>query len=261
MDLILIMIKNFLAGIFLVLNNPFSILIIVACILIIIYYPKIRGYMGEYWVKQELKKLPEQDYTILNDIMIENEKGTHQIDHIIISKYGIFVIEMKNYYGLIIGDEFNKKWMQYLGKRKYQFKNPIHQNYGHAKTLEELLNLDNKLFIPIVCFSNQVKLNIKTKSRVVQLDNLSKTIKEYNDVLLTNNTNEIKDIILKSNILDKSKRKQHIKNIKKTIKDNKIKEDNMECPMCGNKLIERNGKYGTFIGCTNYPKCKYIKVK
>lgn len=33
----------------------------------------------------------------------------------------------------------------------------------------------------------------------------------------------------------------------------------MICPKCGGNLITRNGKYGEFIGCSNYPKCKYIK--
>ena len=32
-----------------------------------------------------------------------------------------------------------------------------------------------------------------------------------------------------------------------------------KCPKCGGQLIHRNGKYGIFIGCSNYPKCKYIR--
>ena len=31
------------------------------------------------------------------------------------------------------------------------------------------------------------------------------------------------------------------------------------CPKCGNKLILKNSKYGTFVGCSNFPKCRYIK--
>ncbi len=31
------------------------------------------------------------------------------------------------------------------------------------------------------------------------------------------------------------------------------------CPMCGNELVIRNGKYGEFVACSNYPTCKYIK--
>ncbi|MCB5251961.1 MAG: type I DNA topoisomerase [Candidatus Cloacimonetes bacterium] len=34
-----------------------------------------------------------------------------------------------------------------------------------------------------------------------------------------------------------------------------------KCPKCGNPLVERNGKYGAFIACSNYPKCKYSRPK
>lgn len=73
--------------------------------------------------------------------MIKQNGCTHQIDHLIISQFGIFVVEMKNYYGLILGEEHKDKWIQYLGKKKSYFLNPIHQNYGHVKALEELLNI------------------------------------------------------------------------------------------------------------------------
>ncbi|UKI58091.1 MAG: topoisomerase DNA-binding C4 zinc finger domain-containing protein [Clostridium sp.] len=40
------------------------------------------------------------------------------------------------------------------------------------------------------------------------------------------------------------------------------KELNEICPECGNKLIERVGRYWEkFISCSNYPDCKYIKKK
>ena len=80
------------------LKEPIFLIIIILGIFSSIFYKKIRGFMGEFWVKMELKKLPKNEYIVLNDIMIKSSKGTHQIDHIIISKFGIFVIEMKNYF-------------------------------------------------------------------------------------------------------------------------------------------------------------------
>lgn len=32
-----------------------------------------------------------------------------------------------------------------------------------------------------------------------------------------------------------------------------------KCPKCGGNLILKNGKYGSFYGCSNYPNCKYTK--
>lgn len=38
-------------------------------------------------------------------------------------------------------------------------------------------------------------------------------------------------------------------------------ETGEECPECGSPLVIRNGKYGSFVACSNYPECKYIKPK
>lgn len=189
-------------------------ILLILGILIDIYYPKFRGFMGEFWLKLELKKLPKNKYKLLNDIMIEDEKGTHQIDHIVLSKYGIFVIEMKNYYGLIIGNQYKEKWYQYLGKNKYTFHNPMYQNYGHIKALSNVLKLNEELFIPITCFSNQVKLKVTSNKPVVQVDTINRNILKYNEEIITCDLNELSLNIENMNILDKNKRKEHVKNIR-----------------------------------------------
>lgn len=245
------------------LNNPNlllqTIILIISCTLLKIYYPKFSGFMGEFWVKLELRKLPKDKYIVFNDIMIEDEKGTHQIDHLVLSKFGIFVIEMKNYYGLIKGKEFDNKWCQYLGKHKSYFLNPIHQNYGHIKSLSNLFKLEDKYFISVICFSNQAKVDVKSNNIVTQVDYLKDEILKYNEVLINDDIKKLSNIVIYSNIDDKKLRSQHIKNIRFKINNDKNLEDNMICPKCGNQLIERKGKYGEFVGCSNYPKCRYIK--
>lgn len=237
------------------------VIMILIYILLRIFYSKFRGGMGEYWVKKELEQLPKEEYIVFNDIMIEDDKGSHQIDHIVVSKFGIFVIEMKNYYGMILGDNYKDKWIQYLGKNKYYFKNPIHQNYGHISALKDLLNLEESVFISIICFSNDAKLKIKGENNVVRLNSLLSLIKSFDIILLNFDIAQISDVITKNNIIDKEKRKNHVKQIKNKIKDDNFKVNNMICPKCGYELILKNGKYGNFIGCSNYPKCKYMKKR
>ena len=208
------------------IKQPIFWIIIIWGFLGAIFYKKIRGFMGEFWVKTELKKLPKDKYIVLNDFMVKSNKGTYQIDHIVISKFGIFVIEMKNYYGVITGNEYKDKWTQHLGRNKYYFNNPIHQNYGHIKALEEVLQLDKKNFISIVCFSNQAILNINAKN-ITQLENINNLIKSYTDEVVTNNLSDIEHKLKLNNILDKEIRKNHIQNIKNTVKKNNEKEKNM----------------------------------
>ena len=232
------------------------IFVLILCALGSFFYKKFRGYMGEFWVKLELKKLPKSEYIILNNIVIKTKENTHQIDHIVLSKFGIFVIEMKNYYGLITGSEYSNNWMQYLGKNKYYFYNPIRQNYGHIKALEEVLCLDANIFISIICISNQARLSVQARN-VVNIDYLNDLIKEYKKVVVKEDLMRIKERLEKSNIRNIKIRRHHTKEIKKYISNEQKKINNMICPKCNGKLVERSGKYGKFIGCSNYPKCKY----
>ncbi len=245
------------------LNNPKLLLeiiiLIVLCVLLDIYYPKFRGFMGEFWVKSELDKLPKGEYIVLNNIMIKDENGTHQIDHLVLSQFGIFVIEMKNYYGLIKGKDFDNKWCQYLGKNKRYFLNPIHQNYGHIKSLSNLLKLEDKYFISVICFSNQAKIEVKSHSAITQVAFLKNEILKCDEILVDKDIKELSNVIISNNIVDKALIRQHVKDIRAKVNNDRELENNMICPKCGNKLVERNGKCGKFIGCSNYPKCRYIK--
>lgn len=233
---------------------PIYLPIIILGILSALFYKKIVGKAGEYHVKNELKKLPKEKYLILNDVMIYSGNNTHQIDHIVVSEYGIFVIETKQYNGYIVGNEYDKKWKQ---NNKYYINNPIHQNYGHVKALENLLCIDNNKFIPIICIPSTAKLKVNSNSYVLRLYELNKIILSYKEKIL-DNYNEIYKIIENSNILEKEKRNEHIKYAKE-IKNSKEITNKNTCPKCGGTLVKRNGKYGEFYGCSNYPKCNFTK--
>ena len=227
-------------------------------VLISIFRKQITGYMGEFWVRTKLEKLPKDKYKVLHDIMIKIDNKTHQIDHIVVSTYGIFVIETKNYGGLITGSSNNNNWCMHLGKNKYYFNNPIHQNYGHIVALEKLLGIEESKFISIISMSNKAKIKVQEKN-VITLDYLVSTINNYKNLILDININEITNKIKSNNITDKELRKIHVKNIKRDITNKQKKLNNMICPRCGATLIIRNGKNGEFVGCTNYPKCRFTK--
>ena len=125
---------------------------------------------------------------------------------------------MKNYYGLIYGNEYKSKWIQVLGKTKNFFYNPIHQNYGHIKALSNILDLPESCFISIICFSNQSKLKITSKQPVVYLDNITNTIKLYKEERLNNDINIVYEKLLRLNITDKKRRKEHVSIIKNKVR-------------------------------------------
>ena len=94
----------------------FSIVLAVFLLFVAMREKDIIGWLGEHWVKQELRKLPKDKYKIINDILLKNSDRMCQIDHIVVSPYGIFVIETKQYNGFIVGGEYDKEWIRYSGK-------------------------------------------------------------------------------------------------------------------------------------------------
>ena len=144
------------------------ILSLVAIFVCIIYGNKILGWFGEKWTKDEIKKLPTDRYKILNDIMIMLNCKTYQIDHIIVSCYGIFVIETKQYNGLITGNKYDKYWVRHIGNKKCYYTNPIKQNYGHVKAVCELFDIDDSKVHSIVCVPSRAKLKIDHDGELVR---------------------------------------------------------------------------------------------
>jgi len=104
--------------------------------------PFFKGFIGEVIINiVSTLFLDKNKYHLIKNVTLPTEDGTTQIDHIIVSKYGIFVVETKNMKGWIFGGERQKMWTQTIFKHKAKFQNPLHQNYKHIKTIKNTLNL------------------------------------------------------------------------------------------------------------------------
>ena len=100
-----------------------------------------KGWLGEAMVKLASKLwLPADTYHALHKVTLPTPDGTTQIDHIFVSRFGIFVVETKHMKGWVFGSEHQAQWTQKLFKQSFRFQNPIRQGFKHAKALEQLLN-------------------------------------------------------------------------------------------------------------------------
>ena len=137
-------------------------------------YSQFRGEAGEIEVARILSGFNRQQYIVLNNILLRKqyvksgEVPTVQIDHLVVSLYGIFSIETKNYAGKIYGYEDARTWKVYLAGQKYEMQNPLRQNHAHTKTLQKLLmnnamqiGIQNADFLiyPIIAFSERADLS------------------------------------------------------------------------------------------------------
>ncbi len=224
--------------------------------------PWMKGKVGEAIINTSNKLLLDKDiYTPIKDITLQLTDGsTTQIDHILVSKYGLFVIETKNMKGWIFGGENQKQWTQQIFKEKNRFQNPLHQNYRHTKALEEILDLDSSHFTSLIAFVGDCEFKTPMPENVFCGLSYTKYIQSFNTERLS--PLQIRTIISK---LQRKRLKQgfstdreHVNNLRERKETTTTYSNKKMCSRCNNEMVIR--KNGTtdekFYGCSNYPHCK-----
>lgn len=237
-----------------------SILFIVFLFVLAIIWRRSKGKRGEKRVAAFLSFLPKKEYRVINDLLLQTGGHSTQIDHVVISVYGIFVIETKYYKGWIYGGENSEFWTQNIYGHKNQLRNPLWQNQGHIKAITRLLSDPGMIpFYNIVAFSGQATLKLDCSLPVMYWRQVVPYIKRHREPQMSEAyADEIYNLLLEANVTDKEARKQHVKSVKHNQQRRNMSVANGKCPRCGGNLVLRDGRYGRFYGCSNYPRCKYI---
>lgn len=158
-------------------------LIIVALIILALWRTNwFRGVIGELQVQLFLAMIPSQEYEKTNGVILPSGRGSTEIDHLVFSQQGIFVIETKNRSGWIYGNQYDAQWTQtFKNGRKYKFQNPLRQNYKHTETVAELLNVPNKHVHSLVAFSGKAKLKTELPENVLTYKQIPNYIKSFHE--------------------------------------------------------------------------------
>ena len=115
--------------------------------------PWFKGHLGEFAVNLAIKlRLDKETYHLIKNVTLPTEDGSTQIDHVIVSVYGVFTVETKNMKGWICGGQQQKNWTQKIYRRNHSFQNPLHQNYKHTRTLQSLLGLNDEQIFSVIAF-------------------------------------------------------------------------------------------------------------
>lgn len=251
-----------------------------------------KGKYGEYLIYKHLSSLQGDKKFLFNCYLPKENGKTTEIDVILLHNSGIYVFESKNYSGWIFGTENQKTWTQTLPNgrtsRKEHFYNPIMQNIGHIKSLKSYIG-ENYSIYSVITFSDRCKL------QKIQLTSGLHTVINRRDVLSTVlhyagrmgyclSANEIQTIYEKLypfTQVNATIKQQHIDNIlAEQHAESYIKAESAptvdvsiganenstigRCPKCGAVLVRKVAKKGeragkAFYGCSNFPKCRYIK--
>ena len=235
--------------------------VIIVLFLHFVFFPwTSKGEMGEKIVAKRLKRLPKDKYRVINDLLLQNNGYSSQIDHVVVSEYGVFVIETKNYQGDIYGGANSEMWTQNIYGNKSQFRNPIWQNKGHITAIRNVLGNPTRIpFENIVLFADGSNLKLDKSLPVYNWRKVIPIIKGFTDVerIPTDVADRIYNKLLAANVRDRKARKEHITSARATKKRRDEAVANGMCPKCGGQLVIREGKYGKFYGCSNYPQCVY----
>jgi hypothetical protein len=222
--------------------------------------PTVIGARGERRVNSTLQNnLSDQEYILFKDLMLPTSRGTTQIDHIVLSRYGIFVIETKNMSGWIFGGETQARWTQVMRRHKSQFQNPLRQNYHHVKVVQDLLGVRLDQIENLVVFVGSAKPKTEMPTNVFwNRRKLYRFIKSQQTIQFTDGNMRKFAMILRDRSLvdNKENRKAHIRHLheKNTRKDTDI----TKCPRCQSQMVERKNRNTgqTFYGCSKFPECR-----
>ncbi|WP_031438551.1 nuclease-related domain-containing protein [Methylobacter tundripaludum] len=224
----------------------------------------MKGVLGEFKVNLATKLfLDKRIYTLLKNVTLPTADGTTQIDHVIVSRYGVFVIETKNMKGWIFGSAQQKTWTQKIYRHTTTFQNPLHQNYKHTQTLQAAIELEPNKVFSVVVFVGDSTFKTTMPDNVVYTGGYIRYIKSKMLPILSDS--EVLAICtrIQSGRLKPSIRTHinHVKHVKAIVEK---KQDNNSCSKCGKPMILRSARSGNnsgkqFWGCSDYPKCRMVR--
>lgn len=231
---------------------------------------ELTGSFGEWLTKYYTKMM--SDTLILHDVLIDAENGfKSQIDLIMVGIRGIYVIEVKTFTDAKIYGDYNKsRWYYYRSGKKFEIYSPVKQNEKHIKYIKNLLKDfgDVPVFSIITMICDDFKVSnmsgdINNLQTVIcnSLPAMTKGLMLFSEnkpiVFEKEKQQQIYDCILDNQYEGKEARQKHkesVKEYQKILEENKNQKN---CPYCNKPLVLRNGKYGEFYGCSNYPNCRY----
>jgi hypothetical protein len=222
-----------------------------------------KGFFGELLVQLSAKFLLDPKvYQAIHNVTLKTPDGTTQIDHVFVSRFGVFVVETKNYKGWIFGDENQATWTQKIFKTTNQFQNPLRQNFKHIKALESLVNLPSEAFHSVIVFVGGSEFKTQMPQNVTYAGGYISYIKsKTNPILSASDVEAVYSAISTSRLAPSlATNREHVKNVR-----NRLNPDAPRlCPKCGAEMVQRTVKNGDkagskIWGCSAFPKCRMIQ--
>lgn len=226
--------------------------------------PGFKGILGEGIVNLSARLfLRHPEYRLFHDVLLPTADGSTQIDHLIVSEYGVFVVETKNMKGWIFGRSEQREWTQQIFKQKYRFQNPLRQNYKHVQAVTAHLNLREDEVHSLVVFVGDSQFKTPMPANVTYGAGYIRFIRSKRRLVLSSTrvdaiAQEITRYRLPRSRATRRAHKAHVSGKRAQLAASRV------CPRCGSPLVLRTSKKGAnagsqFWGCSSFPKCRYTQ--
>ena len=209
------------------INITLAIIYFIAVGLILTFFntPKGKGILGEVAVKRKIGRTnPKKNRYVVNDLTFYDGEKSVQVDHILINRSGIHVIETKNFGGRIYGSENDYEWTQVLayGRHKNRFYSPIKQNEGHIKSLQIILKDFDVPYYSYITFTKRAEImNRKDFStEVIYVNNIRRRINRKEEVISDELAETIYNYLMDIKRSNTITNKEHVKSINERLKRN-----------------------------------------
>lgn len=247
------------------LNIFYILLLFTIATSIVIFFKK--SLLISYFRKRQLNSatrylLKSHDYRVINNIYLSTPFGRLQCDYIIVSRFGVFIVETFNYDGMIEGAEWQATWTVNTNKqKKRQFDNPLQQVNNSKKVLFNLLGISKYEIFPVIVIIGAANFKSKLVENMTYGNGYLNFIRgKTRPIISLPKTQEIIDII-ESEQLKSSRNKSVIKNASSSTNQS----ETHQCPSCGGDMIIELVESGSDVGqqilrCTLYPTCRGSKT-
>ena len=132
------------------------------------------------------------DYHLMNHVTLRLDDGTTQVDHILVSRFGVFVIETKDYGGWIFANSTGATWTQVLFRLRFKFQNPIFQNYRHVRAVRALLDfLPPETIKSVVVFSGSAEFKTDIPLGVTTIGQLPEYLRQQTNPVMSRNRQQL----------------------------------------------------------------------
>jgi restriction system protein len=190
-------------------------------------------------------RLGRKDYRQLRHVPLPAGRG---VDRIIVSPYGVFVVDTQRMTGGIYGNAEHKAWVQQVGKRKHAFPNPLLQAHRQARMVAAMLGLEAGKVFPVVVFVGS-RFATSMPANVTRGGGYVRYLRSKAVPVLTKS--EVARIVHQL-----EERLAHARQ-----GDPKIDDAAKACPQCGSPMVLRDAKKGDGAGrrfwvCSTFPTCR-----